>query len=255
MFFCSTCMLTGNVCVSWSRPCFPLHNFPVFVAFAATYHGWHTPITEKLLLWLEVTTSGRSSTLASLFLKHTALSRKNRIRITSHLLLRCKAWTHLHLSPSWMGGQATGWANANANFQSQERRVRVSEAISGVENDSLVSFVTTKLCSSGVFLRTAFKQVLPPLATLATRSPNCVLIRVTECELAGRITLTMELSLRGRNSLLMRPQNSNPGQPNGVIPATSWQGPLPLSAGVILRLLSPEIKVNLSPSLNDWTPP
>lgn len=117
--FCSTCTLRENVCVTWSRPCFPLHNFPVFVAFAATCHDWQTPITEKLLLSLEVTTSGRSSTLASMFLKHTALSRKNRIRITSHLLLRCKAWTHLHLSPSWMAGQATGSANANANFSDE----------------------------------------------------------------------------------------------------------------------------------------
>lgn len=90
--------------------------------------------------------SGRSSPLASVFLKHTALSPKNGIRITSHLLLRWKAWTHLHLSPSWMAGQATGSANANANFQSQERRVRVvrvSEAISVAGNGSSVSFATT----------------------------------------------------------------------------------------------------------------
>ena len=45
--FGSTCMLGENVCVRWSRTCFTLHNFPVFAAFAATCHGWHTNITGK----------------------------------------------------------------------------------------------------------------------------------------------------------------------------------------------------------------
>lgn len=53
--------------------------------------------------------------------------------------------------------------------------VRSSEAIGGVgKGDSLVSFVTTtsNFFSPGVFLKTAFKQVVTLLATLATRVPK-----------------------------------------------------------------------------------
>lgn len=140
-----------------------------------------------------------------MFLKHTALRRQRRIRITSHLLLRCEAWTHLHLSPSWMGGQATGGAKANANPESQGRRVRVSVRVGAFAvwgNDSPVSFDTAppNFVRVASFLGPAFKQVVTLLASVSNAGPQTVRsVRVTERKHAARRTLTLVRSLPGKN--------------------------------------------------------
>lgn len=60
---------------------------------------------------------------------------------------------------------------------------------------------TAKLCSPRVFVTSAFKQVVPLLASVSNAGPRTVRsARVTEREHAGRRTLTTAHSLPGKTS-------------------------------------------------------
>lgn len=60
---------------------------------------------------------------------------------------------------------------------------------------------TAKLCSPRVFVTSAFKQVVPLLASISNAGPQTVRsVRVTEREHAGRRTLTTARSLPGKIS-------------------------------------------------------
>lgn len=149
---------------------FPLQNFPRLVA---TCLGWHTPKRggTASLTWSQC----KKPVLVAFFNTCCNVPQthdlKKRVGITSHLLLRRQACTHLHLSPSWPGLPA-------------ELRLMLTP---GARGDRCVSVPVwtepfagwggrrqlgtrrdaAKLCSPRVFVTGAFEQVVPRLASLS----------------------------------------------------------------------------------------